>query len=101
MPMFPSVMIFIILISAGVEDLLYSQGLIVKKKTAHIISVITVATSVLAKSSTFKRTNIGIAFCSFTPESLFTYPLKVCSNKDNNGPSGSLTGLSLKAALKA
>ena len=43
---------------------------------------------------------IGMAFCFFEPVSSFPYPLKLCSNNNDNDPSGSLLGSSLKAALK-
>ena len=42
-----------------------------------------------------------MAFCCFMPGSSFAYPLAVCYNKNDNDPSGSIFGSSLKAALKA
>ena len=39
--------------------------------------------------------------CCFLSVSLFAFTLKVCSNKNDNDPSGSLLWLSLKASLEA
>ena len=60
-----------------------------------------VANSVWARSSIFKKIIIGNAFCCFIPGSSFVYPLKVCSNKNNNDPYGSILQSYLKFALKA
>ena len=98
--MFPSVMIFILLLSPAVDILVYSQGHIAKKKAAPKISAIAVANSLWERLITFKRTIISMASCCFTPGSSFGYSLKVCSNKNDNDPSGSLLGSSLKDALK-
>ena len=98
--MFPSVVIFVHLFSAAVDVLVHSQCCIAKKKAVQTSSDIAIANSVSTRSSTFKRTMIGDSFCCFTPGSSFAYPLKVCSNRNDNDPYGYLLGLSLKAALK-
>ena len=64
-------------------------------------SAIVVDNYVWARSSNFKITIIGNAFWCFTPGSLFEYPLKVCSNNNDNDPYRSLLGSYLKYALKA
>ena len=99
--MFPSVTIFVLLISAIVKVLVYSQGCTTKKKAAQTSSAIAIANYVWARLITFKRTIIGNAFCCFTPGYSFSYPSKVCSNRNENDPSGSLIRLSLNASLKA
>ena len=98
---FTIMVIFVLLISDVVNVLVHSQVFIAKKKSAQTTSAIAVANSVWARSSTFKRTIIGRAFCCFTPGSLFAYPLKVCSNNNDNDPSGSLLRSSLKFFLMA
>ena len=90
--MFPSVMIFVLLIYSDVDVLVYSQGCIAKKNAAQTSSAIAVAGSVWARLSTFKGTIIGNAFFCFTPVSSFEYPLKVYSNKNYNDPSRFLLG---------
>ena len=92
--------IFVQLISAVVDVLVYFQGHIAKKKEAQTRSDIAVSNSVWARSSNFKRTIIGMEFFCFTPGYLFGYPLKVCYKNNGNDPYGSLLGSSLKAALK-
>ena len=99
--MFPSVRIFVPLIYAVVDVLMYLPGSIAKKKPAQKRSAIAVANYVWARPSNFNRTIIVMAFCCFTPGSLLAYPLKVCSNKNENEPSGSLIGSYLKYALEA
>ena len=64
-------------------------------------SAIVVDNYVWARSSNFRITIIGNAFWCFTPGSLFEYPLKVCSNNNDNDPYKSLLGSYLKYALKA
>ena len=71
-----------------------------KENSAQSSSVIAVANYVWAGLSNFKSMIIGNAFCCFMPGSSFAYPLKVCSNKNENYPYGSLIRLSLKSALK-
>ena len=94
-------MIFVLLLSAVVDILVYSQGHIAKKIAAQTRSAIDVANYVWARSINFKRMIIGMDFCCFTPGSSFAYPLKFCPNKNGNDPYGSLLGSSLKAAFKA
>ena len=98
--MFTGVMIFVILLSAVVDVLLYSQSCIANKKAAQTSSDIAVANSVWARLNAFKRTITGNAFCYLTPGYSFAYPLKFCSNRNDNDPSGSLLGSSLKYYLK-
>ena len=98
--MFTGVMIFVILLSAVVDVLLYLQSCIANKKAAQTSSDIAVANSVWARLNAFKRTITGNAFCYLTPGYSFAYPLKFCSNRNDNDPSGSLLGSSLKYYLK-
>ena len=99
--MFPSVMIYVLLPSAVFDILVYSQGCITKGKATQKRSAIAVANYVWEISSTFKTPIISMEFYCFMAGSSFVYPLKVCSNKNDNERSGSLLGSSLKSDLKA
>ena len=94
-------MIFVIFIYYVVDVLLYSQCCIANKDTAQMSYDITVAYSFWARSSTFKMTIIGNNLCCFTPVYSFLYPLKVCSDKNDNDPSRSLIGSFLKYLLNS
>ena len=99
--MFPSVTIFVLMVSVVVEILLYLRGHIVKKNAVQTSSAIDVSNYVWARSSTFKRTIIGKALCFFIPGSSFAYPLNVYFNKNYNDPYGYIIGPSLKDTLKS
>ena len=94
-------MIFIIFISAVFSVLVYLQGCIAKKNASQMSSSIDVAGSIWAKLSTFKGKIVSNAFCYFTPVSSFAYSLTVCSNNNDNYPSGSLLGSFFKSELQA
>ena len=98
--MFPSVVIFVLLLPAVVDALVYSQGCIANKNTSQMSSDIAIADSVWARSTTFKGAIIGNSFCCFTPVYSFAYPLRICFNNNDNDPSGSLLGSFLKYTLK-
>ena len=99
--MFPSFVVFVLLIYAIFNVLVYLQGCTANKKAVQTISAIAIANYVWARSINFKRMIIGMDFCCFTPGSSFAYPLKFCPNKNGNDPYGSLLGSSLKADFKA
>ena len=61
--------VFVLLLSAVVDVLVYSLGCIAKKNASQMRSAIVVANSVWERSSTCKGTIIGNAFCYFTPVS--------------------------------
>ena len=93
-------MIFVLLLSAVVNVLVYLQGYISKKNVAQMSYAIAVDDSSWARLSTFKGVIVGNAFFCFTLASPFAYPLKVCSNKNGNDPYASLLESFLKSALK-
>ena len=62
-------MIFVLVIFADAEVLVYSQSFIAKENVAKMSSAITVANYVWPRSSTCKGEVFGNAFCCFTPVS--------------------------------
>ena len=99
--MFPSLMVFVILLSAVLDVLVYLQDRIAKRKAAYTSSAIAISKSVWARSSNFRRKIISNYFYFFKSGSSFAYPLKVCSKRNGNDSYGYLLGSYLKSALKA